>query len=70
MNYDREIKIDKLKNNISRQKYLKILAVACLCLDLTTYILHETIELAFIKLPQEMSILLGYIFKVNADFYF
>jgi hypothetical protein len=64
--FEREIKLEKLRNNISRQKYLKVLSIVCLCLDLFAYILLESIELAFTDLSKHKGFLLSYIIKVSS----
>jgi hypothetical protein len=66
--FEREIKIEKLKNNLKRQNYLKVLIIVCIGLDLTTFILHESIELAFAKFPEQYGLLIFYIAKVKEIF--
>lgn len=61
---EREIKLEKLTNNISRQKYLRVLSIVCLCLDLFAYIILESIEIAFTNLNKHKGYLLTYILKV------
>jgi hypothetical protein len=63
--YGREIKVEKLKNNLNRQHYLKVLSIACLSLDLFAYILFESIELAFTDINKQKGLLACYIVKVS-----
>jgi len=47
--YERELKEEKLKNNLNRQHLLKILAQYALLIDLISYTILECIDFAFCK---------------------
>jgi len=60
----KEIKLEKLRNNQNRINYLKVLAVCSLCIDFLTYISAETIDLVFTDLKTHYSVLSLYLIKV------
>ena len=62
----KEIKLEKLRENKNRQNYLKLLAISSLIIDFITYLSAETIELAFTDLHKHFSVLIYYIIKVNS----
>ncbi len=64
----KEIKLEKLRNNQNRLNYLKVLAVISLCIDFITYSAAETIDLVFTDLKTHFSVLSLYIIKVTYRF--
>lgn len=63
--YERELLTDKLNLNLKRQNYLKALLVTCLSIDLVSYVVLESIELAFTKISKKLWFLALYFAKVR-----
>ena len=49
--------IEKIKMNEKREKYLKLISISCLCIDLITSNSLETIEIIFSKLDSTYVVL-------------
>lgn len=68
--WDKEIQREKLRGNLKRQNYLKSLSISCLMIDLFSYIILESIEMAFRHFTENYLILLYFALKVKIQFNF
>lgn len=55
----------KLKQNLRRYKYLRLLSMICLLVDLLSYALFESIEFSFANNNSQIIIILSFIGRVK-----
>lgn len=61
---EKEIKLDKLKNNTKRVNYLRALSISTILIDSISYIGLESIELCFTEFGKNYWMLAFFITKV------